>query len=659
MLKALDTLMKHGAHLVPLHDKQPAGKWRWRERGFEYGKEEPPHDTNGWGLVPASVGLLVIDCDDCDDLPTGILARVRDMAYTAAATSKGWHIYIRWDGPPIGNRRFDVEGTHGDIRHTAGYVKLYEPLIAAEALYLEPFTGALETLIGEEPKAVEGRNQKLHADLLKAEPGSPEWDEAKQRAREAKLPNHEIATTERSVLEYRERTPWVPPQTQNAAFEVGDVGLAAKVFADWLRAADPRLFECSGKWYTRRGECWISDHKHRQRAQAVIDDWILEMVEDGTLGEAGLDMKNERKWLSSATTKKQILDSLGVREDFEKQPDQLNNPPAIGLPSGAVVDGGPQSIVTRMMAANPEGECPTFLAMVDRIIDDPECRDWLRAWLRVAAGGMSEAQSVILFGPGGTGKSFIVERIAKVFGEYGRALQSGTLFVETPQVHEAWKLAFYETRLVYDADVRNAFWGSTDWLKLTAGDKISSSRKGGQPFEFKPTAGLLIASNQPPMLRDGAMQRRVAPISCSNQIVDDDGNIDRYELLKHSEKLDAEIPGVVKWLLDLPLREAMRQLNTMPAAMRELKRRLIDEGDPLGGWLRAHANKTGVVRLSDLHSYLVAEEIIDSDWHSKKLAKALRSRDFKVEKRAGWISVFGLELEGLDPAGFTQGVIDV
>lgn len=615
--------------------KRPFGGLSYDDRTYKWDDSQTlPAGATHWGVVPADMGCVVIDIDHGE--PSQLLSALGFPPCTDSVSGKT-HAWVRYSGEEFSKAGFEMFGCSGELLHAgSGSVEPDWPFPLDALPRMQDKTELINAWRAD-PVDVKSRNQQLHKSLIAAEPDSDDWYAAIETATKAGLPMREVQQTTRSVEKYREKHPWEAPKPAQYDFMAGDYGHTAKAFAEWLRLhSNPVLFECGNRWYTRRGDCWLTDHKHISRASAVIDDWIVELVDAGALpAMASLDNKDPRKWISSQATKRQILSSLSTRTDFERQPEELNLPPAVGLPSGTIVDGDTRSIVTKLLPADPSGECPGFISMIERVVDDAESVQWLRAWLRVALAGLSEAQSIVLYGPGGTGKSYLVEQVARVFGEYSRALQSQTLFVKTPAVHEAWKLAFYETRLVYDSDVRNAYWGSTDWLKLTAGDKLSTSRKGGQPFEFKPSAGLLIASNEPPVLLDSAQQRRVVPIACSKPLTAEDGSIDRMQLVRLNAQLVDELPGSVKWLLDLSLDDAMAETSKMPAKIVELKQRLLDEGDPLGGWLRTNKRAGAKILLSELLERMQLENVIEYDWNTRKLGAALRRRGWRVDQGSG------------------------
>ena len=88
-------------------------------------------------------------------------------------------------------------------------------------------------------------------------------------------------------------------------------------------------------------------------------------------------------------------------------------------------------------------------------------------------------------------------------------------------------------------------------------------------------------------------------------------------------------------MLDLSLEDAMVETSKMPQQIIELKRRLLDEGDPLGAWLRANGDRRAKTLLKDLLDHMMTHEIVDYDCTTRKLASALRKRDVRVEQGPG------------------------
>ena len=141
-----------GAWLVPYIDRRHKTKPNKR-RAVPVAKgwnEKRPHwedvsahiDGGGRvGLIPASVGLIVVDVDTdhqwgAAQLVEYVRERIGAPICEVATRSDGVHMYYRApEGAEIGNIKWSVGGVGGgEIRHAAGFVRLYETAAVAAAL---------------------------------------------------------------------------------------------------------------------------------------------------------------------------------------------------------------------------------------------------------------------------------------------------------------------------------------------------------------------------------------------------------------------------------------------------------------------------------------------------------------------------------------------
>ena len=93
------------------------------------------------GLIPASVGLIVVDVDTdhqwgAAQLAEHVRERIGAPICEVGTRSGGLHMYYRApEGAKIGNITWRVDGVGGgEIRHAAGFVRLYETAAVAAAL---------------------------------------------------------------------------------------------------------------------------------------------------------------------------------------------------------------------------------------------------------------------------------------------------------------------------------------------------------------------------------------------------------------------------------------------------------------------------------------------------------------------------------------------
>ena len=659
-----------GAHVFPiLANKRALAPWQdnpWR-RG-----DPVPSNAAFFGVIPASVGdgLCLIDCDplEPDDAPLRAippaLSRVLNECAIDVETChsrKGVHALLAypWQDAPRHGNNWKVQDTRGvviakgDIRQSAaGYAKISDFDAWERARELKPSDAARDFVAAllETRNPSGERNPALHRSVY-GDRGNARFYSI--RARFDGYDLNKVQGIVKSSSAAAERDGVSLDRSTNNVLQrliTHDYGAAAAEFAKWLRARDrPQLFYCQGRWYVPHGDCWRCDNRHLQTAMGVVDDWIVDLAKNSVFPPPGSDIPNPRAWLSAPERQRAFLNKTSTRADFVRRPDDLNRPPAIGLPDGSIVDGDASSLVTSTTGFTPsDGEPVEFRAMLGELLaDDTAVTQWFLAWLRVALAGLSEAQSVLLYGPGGTGKSYLIKYLAECFGDYAGALQGNTLFVKDCSVHEAWKTVFLDRRLVYDADVRDAYWGSADFLKLTSGDRLRASYKGGQPFEFTPRAGLLIASNKPPMLLDDAQIRRVVPVPIEYKYVDDDGSVDMAAWIRRRGLLETERRRVTALILSMPLDEALGIVSALPQRLATLRAELLEDADPLGAWLRERRVDDNDVRVEAGQLLSAAETagVVEDFTQTKAWLAALRNRQFTVRRIHGKQYVYGVALD--------------
>lgn len=202
----LPFLEGYGAHLVLLDGKKPIHK------GWQQNK--PPmadvseHYINGGsiGIIPASVGCVVVDVDSNDgDLVSEVIDTIGKNPLTLVSSNRGWHIWYKKTSPGIPN----MVWRDGDIRCNNGYVKIWNWEFVCDAI--EDQTWKYEThCVGMEdldklPKKngmVKGnRNNELNKRVFEdAKKGNLEAIEAHKRdALDAGLSVGEVESTVQSA----------------------------------------------------------------------------------------------------------------------------------------------------------------------------------------------------------------------------------------------------------------------------------------------------------------------------------------------------------------------------------------------------------------------------------------------------------------------------
>lgn len=175
------------------------------------------------------------------------------------------------------------------------------------------------------------------------------------------------------------------------------------------------------------------------------------------------------------------------------------------------------------------GDCPT----VDRFLresfrGDGEMTRFVERFYGVALRGTTEAQAALmLVGAGRSGKSTLVEGMARAAGSYGTKL-SDTAFVDTGGYGNGRDYALAVLagkRLAVASEVRKgAVLDDGAFKRMTGGDRVSARHPGGRPFSFDPVASVVIAMNDMPVLKVGgeAMRRRMLIVTMNNEVANVD-----------------------------------------------------------------------------------------------------------------------------------------
>jgi putative DNA primase/helicase len=123
-------------------------------------------------------------------------------------------------------------------------------------------------------------------------------------------------------------------------------------------------------------------------------------------------------------------------------------------------------------------------------------------------------------------------------------------------------------------------WAESRIKTLTGGDKIAARFMRQDFFDFTPQFKLLIAGNHRPSLRavDEAMRRRFNLIPFTVTIPPEERDP------KLAEKLKAELPGILAWMIE-GCRQWRRLGLAPPQAVRDATDAYLEAEDAIAAWL--------------------------------------------------------------------------
>ena len=239
-------------------------------------------------------------------------------------------------------------------------------------------------------------------------------------------------------------------------------------------------------------------------------------------------------------------------DQWDADPWLLNTPGGVvDLRDGGYRLHNPADYITKISgtAPDPSRPIPHWLAFLERVTAaDAELIAFLQ---RIAGycltGSTSEHALFFLYGTGSNGKSTFLNAITGVIGGYCRTAPIETFTASPSDRHPTDLAGLRGARLVTAVETEEGRrWAESKIKALTGGDKIAARFMRQDFFEYTPQFKLLIAGNHKPGLRsvDEAIRRRLHLIPFTITIPAEERD------LGLPDKLKAEAPGILNWMID-------------------------------------------------------------------------------------------------------------
>ncbi len=138
---------------------------------------------------------------------------------------------------------------------------------------------------------------------------------------------------------------------------------------------------------------------------------------------------------------------------------------------------------------------------------DDAAGETARIWILGALLGIPTNKVLYVWGPGGNGKSRLVETLLQIFGDMALPVTDAERLFRHDEYYIA---ALQGKRLLALPEFTKQILGS-GLKSLSGSDRLTGRWPYGRPFTFIPTHRILIISNEPPIHTDipSAMQRRL------------------------------------------------------------------------------------------------------------------------------------------------------
>jgi putative DNA primase/helicase len=198
------------------------------------------------------------------------------------------------------------------------------------------------------------------------------------------------------------------------------------------------------------------------------------------------------------------------------------------------------------------GRWGTFM---EEVLPNPQVRGYLQRALGYALTGEANQRAIfLLHGNSGTGKSQVVEAMAKVFGDFASGISAGALLPkrQAGPGDDVHKLRGTRMACVWGLN-ENAVRKESLIKSATGGDTLTTRALDGDFVSWRPEFVIFMATNYLPRVSstDDAIWRRVKPIKFEQCFVDDDGSPLHADGADKGVRIATEDPEcVLNWLLE-------------------------------------------------------------------------------------------------------------
>ena len=409
-------------------------------------------------------------------------------------------------------------------------------------------------------------------------------------------------------------------------------------------------------WYAWTGKRWeASSLEEERRAQALADDIFKAACATKNRNAITAALKVQTRPFQRHALELARSRRTASISDFDQHPLWLN------VENGTLDLTDPTTPVLRPhrredrltrltpVEYNPSASSAVWEAFLTDVLPDPDLRAYLQRLMGTALIGEPVQGMVIIYGPGGTGKTSFIEAMHGTLGHYAEKTPFDTFLKKhggggVP--NDIAKLA--GSRLVFadESDEGREF--SAALVKnLTGGNTITGRFLYGEFFSFAQQFILCFVCNDRPVFNnlDTGMRRRIICIPFE-QVIEQKKEKDEklIQILSDPKQTGS---AILNWLiagLGLFRRE---ELRNPPEAVVAANQDYLDDLDPVKDFFeeRVIVNPTAQVPVKELYSHYqmyAADQGIRFALGPKNFAKQVRHRGIKDDKVNGvqvWLGI--------------------
>ncbi|MFF0133999.1 phage/plasmid primase, P4 family [Streptomyces mirabilis] len=383
----------------------------------------------------------------------------------------------------------------------------------------------------------------------------------------------------------------LPPPTNPLA-------VARRLLPDW-QTEDGRLVcrRWRASWMRWNGSCW------REAEEAQIRKAMYTRLEHAVYQAPGKEgQTEERDWAPTKQKIGNLLDALGSITLLPTDTDApawvddqgdsgRDEGPIVACENGllrirdrALLPHGPEffNLVSVPFAYDPDASAPTWHGFLAQLWpDDPDAIAALQEWFGYVLSGRTDQQKILLIvGPSRSGKGTIARVLKALVGKENLAGPTlaglGTNFGLSTLIGKS--LAIISDARLSGNDNSQVV---ERLLTISGDDTIDIDRKYREPWTGRVPSRLMILSNELPHFGDssGVIANRFILLSTRlSWLGKEDPTL--------TDRLTAEMPGILNWALDGLARLQRNGRITQPPSSREAITTMQDTASPTSAFVR-------------------------------------------------------------------------
>lgn len=420
-------------------------------------------------------------------------------------------------------------------------------------------------------------------------------DDAIRRLRAADLPIQWLKF-DRERLSKREQKRWrdgkagtsegtlsdIPANEDDRGFELTEDGIALAFAA---RHRDELRYDHHQRaWFRYDGRAW------RKEETQLAFAWARALCRDMKRQALGTATNGELKAMTKAATYAAVETIAKADRAFAVTSEIWDRDPwLLGTPGGTVdlrtgkLRPAKQSNFISMLTAMAPAEtadCPVWLKFLDQITQsDKAVQGYLQRRGGYCLTGITTEQDVMFaWGPGGNGKSTLLNTMYFIMGNYAVNAAIDTFVVTHGDKHTTDLAMLHRARLVITTEIDEGRTWDTARLKTMSGqDPITARFMHRNNFTFMPQFKLAISGNHKPNFRsvDDAIKRRISLVEF----------LRRFPVNKKlADQIKREAPGILRWMIDGCLEWQRSGLNP-PQSVNAATEEYLAEQDATSRWI--------------------------------------------------------------------------